>query len=62
VLADFPHWTLVMERLAHQEMPPSSEPPPPAALRQRVIDWVKAGAPTNCARTQAIQARCSPAA
>ena len=42
VLEDFPHWALVMERLEHQEMPPKPEPPPPAALRQRVIDWVKA--------------------
>jgi hypothetical protein len=42
VLEDLPHWTLLMERLNHQEMPPSSEPQPPADLRQKVIDWVKA--------------------
>lgn len=42
VLKDLPHWTLLMERLTHQEMPPSSEPQPPAKLRQQVIDWVKA--------------------
>jgi len=42
VLEDLAHWTLLMERLNHQEMPPSSEPQPPADLRQKVIDWVKA--------------------
>ena len=42
VLEDLPHWTLVMERLRHEEMPPIFEPAPPASLRQRVIDWVKA--------------------
>jgi len=42
VLEDLPHWTLLMERLTHQEMPPSSEPQPPADLRRKVIDWVKA--------------------
>src|SRR5689334_18864642 len=42
VLDDLPHWTLVMERLSHQEMPPESEPQPPANVRQQVIDWVKA--------------------
>ena len=42
VLEDLPHWTLLMERLNHQEMPPDSEPQPPANLRQQVIDWVKA--------------------
>ena len=42
VLEDLPHWTLLMERLTHREMPPESEPQPPARLRQQVIDWVKA--------------------
>ena len=42
VLEDLPHWTLLMERLNHQEMPPDTEPQPPADLRQQVIDWVKA--------------------
>src|SRR4051812_35027568 len=42
VLEDFSHWTLLMERLTHEEMPPSSEPQPPAELRKQVIDWVKA--------------------
>lgn len=42
VLEDLPHWTLLMERLSHREMPPNSEPPPPDDLRQQVIDWVKA--------------------
>ena len=42
VVDELPHWTLLMERLTHQEMPPAGEPEPPAALRQRVIDWVKA--------------------
>src|SRR6187401_284149 len=30
VLEDLPHWTLLMERLTHQEMPPTSEPQPPS--------------------------------
>ena len=30
VTADFPHWTLLMERLAAKEMPPKPVPPPPA--------------------------------
>src|SRR4026209_145996 len=42
VLEDLPHWTLLMERLNHQEMPPISELQPPDDLRQKVIDWVKA--------------------
>ena len=42
VLDDFPHWTLLMERLKHQEMPRDSEPELSANLRQQVIDWVKA--------------------
>ena len=42
VLQDLSHWTLLMERLNHHEMPPDSEPQPPAGLRQQVIDWVKA--------------------
>jgi hypothetical protein len=42
VLEDLPHWTLLMERLNHQEMPPDSERQPPAQLRQQVINWVKA--------------------
>ena len=42
VLQDLSHWTLLMERLNHDEMPPDSEPRPPARLRQKVIDWVKA--------------------
>ena len=42
VLEDFSHWTLLMERLNNDEMPPISEPRPPARLRQKVIDWVKA--------------------
>jgi hypothetical protein len=42
VLEDLPHWTLLMERLNHREMPPDFEPQPPESLRQQVIDWVKA--------------------
>ena len=42
VLDDLPHWTLLMERLNHHEMPPDTEAQPPDDLRQRVINWVKA--------------------
>ncbi len=42
VVQELPHWTLVMERLSHHEMPPESELQPTDTQRQRVIDWVKA--------------------
>src|SRR5665213_295668 len=42
VLQDFGHWTLLMERIERQEMPPKPVPQPPAERRQKVIDWVKA--------------------
>jgi hypothetical protein len=42
VLEDFPHWTLLMERLKDQEMPPIEERQPPDDLRRKVIQWVKA--------------------
>ena len=42
VLQDFPHWTLLLERLTAQEMPPKGMQQPPAASRQQVIDWIKA--------------------
>ena len=41
VAQDMPHWTLLMERLERQEMPPKPIPQPPAEARQHVIDWVK---------------------
>ncbi|MDP9171340.1 MAG: DUF1592 domain-containing protein [Acidobacteriota bacterium] len=42
VVRDLPHWTLLMERLDRQEMPPKPIPQPPSERRQRVIDWIKA--------------------
>lgn len=42
VTADFPHWTLLMERLAAKEMPPKPLPPPPAEVSQQVIAWIQA--------------------
>ncbi len=41
VTADFPHWTLLMERLAAKEMPPKPMPSPPAEASQKVIAWVR---------------------
>jgi hypothetical protein len=41
VVRDMPHWTLLMERLERQEMPPKPLPQPPAEGRRHVIDWVK---------------------
>jgi len=38
--ADFPHWALLMERLAAREMPPKPIPPPPAQESQKVIAWI----------------------
>src|SRR5439155_8147960 len=42
VVRDYPHWNLVMERLAAQEMPPKVAPQPSADDRQAVIEWVRA--------------------
>jgi Protein of unknown function (DUF1592)/Protein of unknown function (DUF1588)/Protein of unknown function (DUF1587)/Protein of unknown function (DUF1595)/Protein of unknown function (DUF1585) len=42
VTADFPHWSLVMDRLAAKEMPPKPIPPPPADKVQQVITWIQA--------------------
>lgn len=41
VLQDFAHWTLLLERLHAQEMPPKGTPQPPAERREQVIDWIK---------------------
>jgi hypothetical protein len=42
VVRDSPRWALAAGRLTAHEMPPASMPQPPAALRQQVIDWIKA--------------------
>lgn len=42
VTADFPHWLLLMERLAAKEMPPKPMPSPPAEASEKVIGWVQA--------------------
>ena len=42
VLQDFPHWTLLLERLSAQEMPPKGMPQPPAERRRQVMAWIKA--------------------
>src|SRR5437763_15844874 len=42
VTADFPHWTLLMERLMAKDMPPKPLPAPPAEASQQVIAWVQA--------------------
>ena len=41
VLQDFPHWTLLLDRLTAQEMPPKGTPQPPPAARQQVIEWIQ---------------------
>ena len=41
VVHDMPHWTLLVERLERQEMPPKPVPQPPAEARRQVVDWVK---------------------
>jgi mono/diheme cytochrome c family protein len=38
---DYPRWTLVMEKLAAQQMPPAAMPQPALEDRQQVIEWVK---------------------
>jgi len=42
VVQDFGHWTLLMERIERQEMPPKPMPQPPADRREKMIEWVKA--------------------
>jgi hypothetical protein len=42
VVRDNPRWALAAGRLTAKEMPPAAMPQPPAALRQQVIDWIKA--------------------
>jgi hypothetical protein len=42
VMADFPHWALLMERLLAKEMPPKPLPPPPPEASQQVIAWIQA--------------------
>ncbi|MGC2656922.1 MAG: DUF1592 domain-containing protein, partial [Bryobacteraceae bacterium] len=42
VVADFPHWMLLRDRLTAKEMPPKPIPAPPQEAVQRVIAWVQA--------------------
>ncbi len=42
VVADYPHWALVLEKLTSKQMPPSPMKQPAAAERQQVIDWITA--------------------
>jgi hypothetical protein len=43
VIADQPHWVLVLEKLNAKEMPPDeAKQQPTAAARQQVIDWASA--------------------
>ena len=42
VVADYPRWALVMERLKAKEMPPKPMPAPPAEASQQVIGWIEA--------------------
>ncbi len=42
VTQDYPRWSVVMDRLNAQEMPPKPMPAPPAEARRQVIDWIKA--------------------
>src|SRR6185369_7493827 len=43
VLEDYPHWTLVLEKLTAKEMPPEkAKAHPGAEERQAVIDWIDA--------------------
>lgn len=42
VTADFPRWTLLMERLTAKEMPPKPMPSPPAEASAQVVAWIQA--------------------
>ncbi len=52
VVADYPHWSLVLEKLTAGQMPPKIAPQPPLDVRQAVIAWVQA-LRTNEARKNA---------
>ena len=41
VVQDYPHWSLLLEKLKAGEMPPKVVKQPPAEARQAVIDWVE---------------------
>ena len=42
VIRDLPHWSLVLEKLTANQMPPKPAKQPPADARQKVIEWVQA--------------------
>src|SRR4051812_38359000 len=42
VLKDFPHWSLLLDRLKAKEMPPKPLPQPPDEARNQIIAWIKA--------------------
>lgn len=42
VIADFPHWALVLSKLTTKEMPPQGMKQPPEELRRQVMDWIAA--------------------
>jgi hypothetical protein len=42
VVHDFPHWALVLGKLASKEMPPQPMKQPPEDVRRQVIDWIVA--------------------
>ena len=42
VVADYPHWALVREKLSAKAMPPAGMPQPPEDARRKVIEWVSA--------------------
>ena len=42
VVADHPHWALVLGRLKAGDMPPPNLPQPPSEARSRVIAWIEA--------------------
>ncbi len=42
VVQDFGHWSLLLERIERQEMPPQPLEQPPAERREKIIEWIKA--------------------
>ncbi|HEY1753786.1 MAG TPA: DUF1592 domain-containing protein [Bryobacteraceae bacterium] len=42
VVRDLPRWAVMIDKLTAKQMPPPPAPPPPDAVRQQVIDWIKA--------------------
>jgi hypothetical protein len=52
VVADYPHWALVLEKLTEAQMPPpQARSQPTADAREQMIDWIRAVRTTEARRS-----------